>query len=140
LTPINFTSNNEAFIKEKDGSTTLIRFVFNVNNTPSHILKVKDGVTFDYNDGPNDERGPNKREWKEYLGKFFFTKWGQKVEVRKVSKKNGYLYFEKLKLEEYQPGLFFSSTGEALDLRSKIPTYQNTRLMKRIDDSVYKGP
>lgn len=140
LTPINFTSDTEAFIKEKNGSTTLIRFVFNVNNTPSHILKVKNGVTFDYNDGPNDERGPNKREWKEYIGKFSFTKWGQKVEVRKVSKKNGYLYFEKLKLEEYQPGLFFSSTGEALDLRSKIPTYQNTRLMKRMDDSVHKGP
>ena len=103
-------------------------------------MKVKNGVTFDYNDGPNDERGPNKREWKEYLGKFSFTKWGQKVEVRKVSKKNGYLYFEKLKLEEYQPGLFFSSTGEAFDIRSNIPTYQNTRLIKRIDDSVYKGP
>ena len=80
------------------------------------------------------------RTAKEYLGKFSFTKWGKKVEVRKVSKKNGYLYFEKLKLEEYQPGLFFSSTGEALDLITKIPTYQNTRLMKRIDDSVYKGP
>jgi CubicO group peptidase (beta-lactamase class C family) len=139
-TPINFTSDTEAFIKEKDGRITYIRFVFGDNDSPSYIVKVNNGVTFDYNDGPNDKRGPNKREWKEYIGKYTFTKWGQKVEVRKVSNKNGYLYFDKLKLKEYQPGLFFSSTGEALDLRSKIPTYQNTRLMKRLDDSVYKGP
>ncbi len=140
LTPINFTSDTEAFIKEKDGRITYIRFVFGDNDSPSYIVKVNNGVTFDYNGGPNDKRGPNKREWKEYIGKYTFTKWGQKVEVRKVSSKNGYLYFDKLKLKEYQPGLFFSSTGEVLDLRSKIPTYQNTRLMKRIDDSVYKGP
>ena len=119
---------------------TIGGFVFDVNDTPSYILKVNNGVTFDYNDGPNDKRGPNKREWKEYIGKYTFTKWGQKVEVRNVSNRNGYLYFDKLKLKEYQPGLFFSSAGEAFDLRTKIPTYQNTRLIKRIDDSVYKGP
>jgi len=140
LTPINFTSDTEAFIKEKDGRTTYIRFVYGDYDSPSYIVKVNNGVTFDYNDGPNDKRGPNKREWKEYIGKYTFTKWGQKVEVREVSNKNGYLYFEKLKLKEYRPGLFFSSTGEAFDIRTNIPTYQNIRLIKRIDDSVYKGP
>ncbi|UCE07313.1 MAG: beta-lactamase family protein [bacterium] len=140
LTPINFTSDTEAVINEKDGSTTFIRFVFDVNNTPSHILKVNNGVTFDYNDGPHDKRGPNKKEWKNYMGQYSLVSWGQKVEVLKVSKKNGYLYLDRLRLEEYQPGLFFSSTGEALDLRKKVPTWRNIRLRKRIDDSVYKGP
>ena len=140
LTPINFTSDTEAFIKEKDGTTTFIRFVFDINDTPSYIVKVNNGVTFDYNDRPHDKRGPNKKEWNDYIGQYSLPTWGQKVELLKVSKKNGYLYLDKLRLEEYQPGLFFSSTGEALDLRTKIPTWQNTRLMKRIDDSVYKGP
>jgi hypothetical protein len=140
LTPINFTSDTEAFIKEKDGAITFIRFVFDFNDTPSYIVKVNNGVTFDYNDGPHDKRGPNKKEWNDYIGQYSLSTWGQKVELLKVSKKNGYLYLDKLRLKEYQPGLFFSSTGEALDLRTKVPTWQNTRLMKRIDDSVYKGP
>ena len=140
LTPINFTSDTEAFIKEKDGAITFIRFVFDFNDTPPYIVKVNNGVTFDYNDGPHDKRGPNKKEWNDYIGQYSLSTWGQKVELLKVSKKNGYLYLDKLRLKEYQPGLFFSFTGEALDLRTKVPTWQNTRLMKRIDDSVYKGP
>jgi CubicO group peptidase (beta-lactamase class C family) len=140
LTPINFTSDTEAFIKEKDGSTTFIRFVFDVNDTPPHILKVNNGVTYDYNDGPSDKRGPNKNEWNDYIGQYSLPTWGQKVEVLKVSKKNGCLYLDRLRLEEYRPGLFFSSTGEALDFRKKVPTWRNIRLKKRIDDSAHKGP
>ena len=140
LTPINFTSDTEAFIKEKDGSMTIIRFVSNVNDTPSYIVKVNNGVAFDYNDGPHDKRGPDNKEWKEYIGKYSLSTWGQKVELLRVSKKNGHLYLNRLRLKEYQPGLFFSSTGEALDFRKKVPTWRNIRLRKRIDDSVYKGP
>ena len=140
LTPINFTSDTEAFIKGKDGTTTFIRFVFDINDTPSYIVKVNNGVTFDYNDGPHDKQGPNKKEWNDYIGQYSLPTWGQKVELLKVSKKNGYLYLDKLRLEEYQPGLFFSSTGEALDLRKKVPNWRNIRLRKRIDASVYKGP
>jgi hypothetical protein len=33
-------------------------------------------------------------------------------------------------MEEYLPGFFFSSTGEALDLRSPVPTWRNIRLRK----------
>jgi len=139
LTPINFTSDTDAFIKEKDGTTTFIRFVFDVNGTPSYIVKVNNGVTFDYNDGPHDQRGPYKKEWKDYIGQYSLPTWGQKVEVLKVSKKNGYLYFDKLRLEEYQPGLFFSSTCEVLDLRKKVPTWRNIKLRKKIDDFYYKG-
>jgi len=140
LTPISFTSGTEAFIKEKDGSTTFIRFVFTDNGTPYYIIKLNDGVTFDYNDGPNDKRGPDKKKWQEYIGQYSLPIWGQKVEVLNVSKKNGYLYLDRLRLEEYQPGLLFSSTGEALDLREKVPTWRNIRLRKRIDESVYEGP
>ncbi len=34
----------------------------------------------------------------------------------------------RLRLEEYRPGLFFSSTGEALDLMRTPPTYGNIPL------------
>jgi CubicO group peptidase (beta-lactamase class C family) len=139
LTPINFTSDTEAFIKEKDGTTTFIRFVFDVNDTPSYLVKVNNGVTFNYNDGPHDQQGPNKKEWKDYIGRYRLSTWGQKGKVLKVSKKNGYLYFDKLRLKEHQPGLFFSSTGEVLDLREKAPTWRNIKLGKKMDDFYYWG-
>jgi CubicO group peptidase (beta-lactamase class C family) len=34
------------------------------------------------------------------------------------------------RLDEYQPGLFFTKQGECLDLRGEIPTWQNYRLDK----------
>jgi CubicO group peptidase (beta-lactamase class C family) len=36
-----------------------------------------------------------------------------------------------LKLQEYEPGLFFAPTGVALDFRGEIPTWQNYRLEKK---------
>jgi hypothetical protein len=39
----------------------------------------------------------------------------------------------KLRLELYEPGLYFSSTGEALDLRQTPPTFRNIRLLKKAD-------
>lgn len=35
------------------------------------------------------------------------------------------------KLEEVEPGLFFTASGTALDLRGKVPTWRNFRLKKR---------
>jgi hypothetical protein len=42
-------------------------------------------------------------------------------------------------LKEHQPGLFFSSTGEVLDLREKAPTWRNMKLGKKMDDFYYWG-
>jgi len=59
---------------------------------------------------------------------------GLDVEVRE---KDGYLeivYTEVQRrherLDEYQPGLFFTKDGECLDFRGEIPTFQNGRLKK----------
>lgn len=65
----------------------------------------------------------------------------------KVYEKNGYLCLTESKLlqlmnhhpyplvdqklEEVKPGLFFTASGSALDLRGKIPTWRNYRLKKR---------
>lgn len=42
------------------------------------------------------------------------------VRTIKVYRKNGYLYADNLKLTEYLPGLFFTSTGEAADFRGPV--------------------
>ena len=49
-----------------------------------------------------------------------------------VVKKDGYLCIDDDKLEEYQPRLFFTPSGEALDLRGKVPTWRNIKMEKSI--------
>ena len=82
-------------------------------------------------DGPNDPPGPDRPEWRQYEGEYGYVVWGQDTTFNVVQRKNGYLYFSELKLEEHQPGLFFSSTGEALDLRGPVPTWRNVKLWKK---------
>ena len=49
-----------------------------------------------------------------------------------VVKKDGYLCIGDEKLEEYQPGLFFTPSGEALDFRGAVPTWRNIKLEKSL--------
>jgi CubicO group peptidase (beta-lactamase class C family) len=64
---------------------------------------------------PDDEAGPNKREWQEYLGKYTVKTSDNLV---KVVIEHGYLYLSGwqggLRLMEYGPGLFFTADGEAV--------------------------
>lgn len=64
---------------------------------------------------PDDEAGPNKREWQEYLGEYTIKTAGDTV---KVTVEHGYLYLSGwqggVRLTEYEPGLFFTADGEAV--------------------------
>ena len=63
----------------------------------------------------DDEAGPNKLEWQEYLGEYTSKSFGNIV---KVVIEHGYLYLSGwqggLRLTEYGPGLFFTADGEAV--------------------------
>lgn len=44
---------------------------------------------------------------------------------------NGYLYLNETRLvEEFEPGLFFASDGEAIDFRRDTPTWRNVPLRR----------
>ena len=66
---------------------------------------------------PDDEAGPSKREWQEYLGEYTAKLAGDTVRVNVVVE-HGYLYLSGwqggLRLTEYGPGLFFAADGEAV--------------------------
>jgi len=119
--PFKFSSDTEANIG-KD----FYRFKLTSKGRPSYIIKVNNGHTWDYNGGPNDKPGPDKQEWEKYVGQYAVKVANRQITTCNIYKKNGYLYIaypdNELKLEEYKPGLFFTSTGEALDLRGKILT------------------
>jgi CubicO group peptidase (beta-lactamase class C family) len=124
--PLIFYSDNEASTENYD-----YKFILNEDGRPSYLIRFYDSSNWDYNEGPDDKPGANKPEWKKYLGTYRFKQYGKLRGTHRVHVKNGYMYFDRLRLvEEHQPGLFFSSTGEALDFRGKIPTWRNIKLEK----------
>jgi CubicO group peptidase (beta-lactamase class C family) len=98
---------------------------------------------------------PYQPAWKRYTGTYRYRLAGYKfsallriaialfgfppLEV-KVHEKDGYLEIVDCdlgwttrheRLDQYQPGLFFTEYGDCLDLRGKIPTWKNLRLKKK---------
>lgn len=89
---------------------------------------------------------PYREEWSSYTGRYtaifrgYEPTWYIKVALAlgyehkaitaKVLKKNGNLTVNNEKLEEIEPGLFFTASGEALDFRNDIPTWRNVKLKK----------
>jgi CubicO group peptidase (beta-lactamase class C family) len=87
---------------------------------------------------------PYKSEWAKYTGTYraiwkgyefsSFSNFGRALgfggPAWKVHRKDGCLYLGAEALMEYQPGLFFTPTGEALDLRTSPPAFRNIKLAK----------
>jgi hypothetical protein len=130
FSPLRLTSDNEGYLGP-DSAPTPIRFPRRADGRVDRLILVTSGDELDYNDGPNDPRGPDRPEWSRYEGDYQYLVWGQDTTNNTVHRKNGYLYFWDYRLDEYEPGLFFSSTGEALDLRGSAPTWRNIKLWKK---------
>jgi hypothetical protein len=84
---------------------------------------------------------PDPARWQAYLGdyKSVFQRWiNPLTPPNRIYEQDGALYFDgadvedaaQLSLVETAPGLFFTETGEALDLRTTPPTYRNIKLKR----------
>jgi CubicO group peptidase (beta-lactamase class C family) len=87
---------------------------------------------------------PYKAEWGKYAGTYHviwqgyeftsFSNFGKALGFGgpswKVHRKDGCLYLDNESLLEYRPGLFFTPSGEALDLRTSPPTFRSIKLAK----------
>ncbi len=127
--PFTFVSDDEAVVKER-GEIRLYHFVRSKEGSPSYAVSINDGEFLDYNVGPKDAPGPNKSEWDRYVGRYRYKIRGQAAGMFEIHEQNGYLLLDHMKLAELRPGLFFTSTGEALDLRGSIPTWRSIQLEK----------
>jgi CubicO group peptidase (beta-lactamase class C family) len=97
----------------------------------AHLESVLGDSNLDYNDGPNDPAGPDKKEWHPFVGDYVIDMWGKPSEQVKIHRKNGYLYVDEIRLVvELEPGLFFTSDGEAVDFRQAEPTWENIRMRR----------
>jgi hypothetical protein len=68
--------------------------------------------------------------WRAYTGTYGIKTWGRTSELHRVRLDNRALTLDGDPLSEVQPGLFFLSNGEVLDLRGPVFYYRNTRLDK----------
>ncbi len=82
-----------------------------------------------------DRPGPDKPEWRRHLGRYRQLAWGRmQGGMLQIGVRDGYLSCNGMRCFEFEPGLFFTFNGEALDFRGTIPTYRNTMLIKRPDN------
>ena len=79
-----------------------------------------------------DSPGPNKPDWAGYYGTYKTLDWGRIPSDAPVivAVDNGYLTVNGRRCHEYVPGLFFTSSGEALDFRGAIATFRNILLIR----------
>ena len=126
-----FISPVDLFVVGPDDETVTSRYFPGTAEEAAHLECAISDCSLDYNDGPHDAPGPDKPEWDQYLGNYQLHTWGQPSQTLKVYRKNGYLYLEDTRMMlETEPGLFFTTDGEAVDFRYAEPTWRNIRLTK----------
>jgi CubicO group peptidase (beta-lactamase class C family) len=78
-----------------------------------------------------DKPGPNKPEWKPFLGTYKTLAWGRTFRsLVTIAVAEGYLTVNGMRCREYRPGLFFTGDGEALDFRGTGATFRNIALIR----------
>jgi hypothetical protein len=133
ISRLSFSSPNRACIQVND-SNRQIRFESGKDGHPTYLVWLHDGRCYDYN-GPSslqkpDDKIPIKanemphRSGKDYPGLYSSPDGG--LYTRVIQKKDRLywkwlLFGPPLYLDEYQPGLFFTCTGEALDFTGQQP-------------------
>ncbi len=131
--PFLFYSNDE-FSIEGFGPTYdgLYQIVIDQRTkTPLYINHLGYGIVFWFNEKFNSPPGPNNPEWQKFVGEYAIKVYGKTVAAAEISVNNGYLYYNKLRLQEYIPGVFYAPNGEVLDLRKDIPTFRNIKLFRK---------
>jgi CubicO group peptidase (beta-lactamase class C family) len=127
--PVVWTSEDEGYTP-LEGVPYCYRFFRKADGSPSYLVRMYNGEFLNYNAGPGDHPGPYKPEWDRYVGKYRLNIHGEAVGFVDVHKQNGGLFLDYMKLEELQPGLFFTSHGETLDFRGVTPTWTNIQVEK----------
>jgi hypothetical protein len=126
---LTFVSPAEAWLSEGPLSPQRVRF-HGEAAWEAQRFETSDGTIWDFNDGPGVPGGVLGAEYDRHLGRYEIDIFGQPAAKATLSKKNGRLYFEDVRLTPYKNGLLFSGSGEALDLRGAIPTARNIPLKR----------
>ncbi|WP_129792331.1 serine hydrolase [Sphingosinicella sp. CPCC 101087] len=130
--PLGVTAPDALFTVKEDGETVTYRYHPSTAALPAHLECSEGEASLDYNDGPNDPPGPDRPEWDRHVGRYRVDQWGKPAMEITIERRRGYLYLNAIRLiVEPEPGLFFTSDGEAVDFRSPVPTWRNL-LLRRV--------
>ncbi len=131
--PLHFISPDTAFVKRKlwgrnQPDQELFKFASHKDGSAAWIHELILGDYYVYQDHSKDTPGPNKEEWRRYVGTYQWRQWGRNIGKKRVEIREGHLSWEGTRLQEHLPGLFFTPDGEALDLRGETPTFRNIKI------------
>lgn len=124
-----FVGEDEAFVIEGLQRGAGARF-HPTRGLMAAALEYPLGTHWDFIDGPSVTPGPVGSEYDDRLGTYEIRNWGKPVAQVTLSKRNGWLYYDDSRFSPFMPGLLFSGSGEALDLRGDVPTIRNIPLWR----------
>jgi len=129
VTPVQFTSPDEALRVGADGEIRLYRYLAAQGSEPAHLECSEGEISLDYDDGPHDSTGPGNATWIRFVGRYRLRQWGVPVQTVSIQRRNGWLYLDNIRLVvEPEEGLFFTCDGEVVDFRGPQTTWKNLRL------------
>jgi hypothetical protein len=128
---VQFLSPTVAFTAATDGNAIVYDYDAAHAGEPAHLECFVGEISFAYNDGPHDVAGPDKPSWAPLEGEYRIYQWGKPSDSATVHRHNCWLYLNHIRLVvELEPGLFFTSDGEAVDFRGAPPTWRSLRLQR----------
>jgi hypothetical protein len=131
FTPLRFTSPSEMYIADPDGNAVTYRYSAASALASAHFECSVGENSLDRNEGAHDATGPDKPAWMQYVGTYRIYRWGKPTRSVTIQPKNGYLYLNEIRLiTEFEPGLFFTADGEAVDFRRGEPIWKSIRLQR----------
>lgn len=113
------------------GFAKAYRFDLDTQGRPRRLVDLNSGLMHDYNGGPLDPPNPNLGTWRSWRGDYEYSIRDIQTIRVSLAERNGQLYFEGMQIVAMtEAGLFFTSTGEALDLRGPVKTWRNIPLRR----------
>ena len=104
------------FIATPGGEAVTYRYFPAGQGEAAHFECVIGENSLDYNDGPNDPVGPDSAAWDAFVGQYHIDQWGKRLAIDRPSEE-WLSISEDQRLIEFEPNLFFTADGEAVDFR-----------------------
>lgn len=121
--------SDQLFTEGTDGEVATYRYHAATDMLPAHLECTNGEDGLDQNDAMEMPAGPNARHWYPWLGRYRIDQWGKPSTSVVLGQRQGWLYIDGIRLvAEVEPGLLFTSDGEAVDFRGTEPTWRNLRL------------
>lgn len=121
--------SDQLFTEGTDGEVATYRYHAATDMLPAHLECTNGEDGLDQNDAMEMPAGPNARHWYPWLGRYRIDQWGKPSMSVVLEQRQGWLYIDGIRLvAEVEPGLLFTSDGEAVDFRGPQPTWRNLRL------------